>query len=98
MQLKTFLKIFSLVLFCGCIRPNKPVVDAYVLDGPAREAIKGKTGSVQSERLPMDPLLEKDKPLDKSVCFPVDSWKEEKNYIDKLNNYADYLEAKCNSK
>jgi hypothetical protein len=94
MRLSQLLATFSFVLLAGCLRPEKPILEACSLDAAFNECICGMTGqgaNTKDERKPMAYC-------DKATAFPPKSWNKYKNYIDELEVYASELERELKAK
>lgn len=91
MPLKKIFAVFSLFILGACNHPDKPIVTQCQLDVPAGEGICGSTGQGSDTHTQRRPILE----LDKSTCFPPPDWKKVKDYVKKLEAYADELERNC---
>lgn len=89
--LKTSSSLCFLILLSGCLRPEKPVVEACQLDAIWNEGICGLTGQGANTGVTRKPIIE----IDKSTCFPPKSWQSYKTYVDVLEAYATELEKNC---
>lgn len=83
--------LFSLLVFGGCLRPAKPVVEVCSIDFPANEGICALTGQGANTHSKREPLVN----LDKATAFKPVEWKKVKNYYDLLEAYANDLETHC---
>lgn len=93
MHLKSFSIIFLMLILCGCAAKNpvdnKPIITLCGLDVPKKIGNCGKTGQPvpKSEPIPLEKL-------DKYYAVSDKDYGTWKNYMDKLETYARYMDKK----